>query len=184
MREIIQKHKPELEEIINNFKEQLHKIRTGRANPALVEDLIIDYYGSKVKLKQVAAILCPSPREILIQPWDKNAIESIEKALNQADLGTSPVVEQNNIRINLPPLTEEFRRNLVGKVNKEKEGAREKIRRWRDNILKEVQRLFEEKEISEDEKYKIKEEVQEVVDEYNQKVEDISQQKTKEIMES
>ncbi len=184
MREIIKKHKPELEEIINNFKEQLYKIRTGRATPALVEDLIVDYYGSKVKLKQIAAILCPEAREILIQPWDKNATESIEKALNQADLGTSPVVEQNNIRINLPPLTEEFRKNLVGRVNKEKEGAREKIRRWRDNVLKEVQRLFEEKEISEDEKYKIKEEVQKVVDEYNQKVEEISQQKTKEIMES
>ena len=84
----------------------------------------------------------------------------------------------------MPPLTEEFRKNLVGRVNKEKEGAREKIRRWRDNVLKEVQRLFEEKEISEDEKYKIKEEVQKVVDEYNQKVEEISQQKTKEIMES
>ena len=184
MREIIKKHEPELEEIINNFKEQLYKIRTGRATPALVEDLIVDYYGSKVKLKQIAAILCPEAREILIQPWDKNATESIEKALNQADLGTSPVVEQNNIRINLPPLTEEFRKNLVGRVNKEKEGAREKIRRWRDNVLKEVQRLFEEKEISEDEKYKIKEEVQKVVDEYNQKVEEISQQKTKEIMES
>ncbi|MCD6270986.1 ribosome recycling factor [bacterium] len=184
MREVIQKHKSELEEIINNFKEQLNRIRTGRATPALVEDLLVDYYGSKVKLKQIAAILCPEPREILIQPWDKNAIEAIEKALNQADLGTSPVVEQNNIRINLPPLTEEFRQNLVGRVNKEKEEVREKIRRWRDNVLKEVRRLFEEKEISEDEKYKVKEEVQEVVDEYNQKVEEISQQKTKEIMES
>jgi len=184
MREILQKNKPELEEIINNFRERLYKIRTGRATPALVEDLIVDYYGSKVKLKQIAAILCPEPREILIQPWDKNATESIEKALNQADLGTSPIVEQNNIRINLPPLTEEFRRNLIGKVNEEKEEARKEVRRWRDNILKEVQQLFKEKEISEDEKYEIKEEVQKVVDEYNQKIEEISQQKTKEIMES
>ncbi len=184
MREILQKNKPELEEIINNFRERLYKIRTGRATPALVEDLIVDYYGSKVKLKQIAAILCPEPREILIQPWDKNATESIEKALNQADLGTSPIVEQNNIRVNLPPLTEEFRRNLIGKVNEEKEEARKEVRRWRDNILKEVQQLFKEKEISEDEKYEIKEEVQKVVDEYNQKIEEISQQKTKEIMES
>jgi len=184
MREVLQKYKPELEEIINSFKDRLHKIRTGRASPTLVEDLVVDYYGSKVKLKQIAAILCPEAREILIQPWDKNATESIEKALNQADLGTSPVVEQSNIRINLPPLTEEFRRNLVERVNKEKEEAREKIRRWRDNVLKEVQHLFEEKEISEDEKYKIKEEVQEVVNEHNQKLEEISQQKTKEIMES
>lgn len=184
MREILQKNKPELEEIINNFRERLYKIRTGRATPALVEDLVVDYYGSKVKLKQIAAILCPEPREILIQPWDKNATESIEKALNQADLGTSPIVEQNNIRVNLPPLTEEFRRNLIGKVNEEKEEARKEVRRWRDNILKEVQQLFKEKEISEDEKYEIKEEVQKVVDEYNQKIEEISQQKTKEIMES
>ncbi|MCD5396119.1 MAG: ribosome recycling factor [Candidatus Pacebacteria bacterium] len=184
MNEIIQRQKQEFEKIIQRLKERIQKIRTGRATPALVEDLIVDYYGTKVKLKQIAAILCPEPREILIQPWDKNTIEAIEKALMQADLGTSPIVEKENIRIKLPPLTEEFRKNLVAKLGKEKEEAREGVRRSRDEILRKITKLFEEKEISEDEKFRLKEKIQEVVDEYNQKIEEIIQQKTKEIIES
>jgi ribosome recycling factor len=183
-KEIIEKKKPELEKILNLFKEEIQKIRTGRATPALVEDLPVDYYGSKVKLKQIAAILCPEPRQILIQPWDKNSIEAIERALNQADLGTSPIVDKGNIRVNLPPLTEEFRKNLVAQVGKKKEETRERIRKWRDYVLKEIQRYFQEKEISEDDKFRAKDKLQELVDEYNKKVEEIAQYKNKEIMES
>lgn len=183
MENFIEKHKKELDKLIQYFQEKIQKIRTGRATPALVEDILIDYYGTKISLKQIAAILCPGPREILIQPWDKNAIEPIERALLQSDLGTSPIVEQNDIRIKLPPLSEEFRKNLTKRVNEEKEEVRQKIRRWRDEILREVQNLFEAKEISEDEKFILKDRVQEVVDEYNKKVEEISAKKIKEIME-
>lgn len=184
MKEIIEQKKPQLNEILEEFQEKIRKLRTGRATPALVEDIFIEYYGSKIMLKQIAAILCPGPREILIQPWDKNAIEAIQKALNQADLGASPIVEENQIRINLPPLSQEFREKLVAKLNREKEETRQRVRRWRETCLKEVERLFEEKEISEDEKFRLKDKIQEVVDEYNKKIEEISQKKIKEIMES
>lgn len=180
---IFDQFKQRLERIVQSFNEELLKLRTGIATPALVEDISVEYYGSKVTLKQIAAISCPQPREILIEPWDKNSIEAIEKALTQADLGALPVVDGQNIRINLPPLTEEFRKKLVIQVAQKKEEFRQKIRKERDEILREIQRKFQEKEISEDEKFQARDKIDKIVKEFNQKLDQIEERKHKELME-
>jgi ribosome recycling factor len=180
---IIQDHKAQIEKIIEYFSQELKTIRTGKASPALVEDLSVSYYGQMMPIKQTSAISCPEPRQIYIQPWDKSMINVISKAISDSNLGVSPSVDQNGIRINLPPLTEEFRKNLAAQVGREKEIVREEIRKWRDEVLKEIQAKFNEKEISEDDKFKAKEDIQKIVDEYNKKIDDLAERKSKEIME-
>jgi ribosome recycling factor len=180
---IIQNQNAQIEKIIEYFSQELKTIRTGKANPALVEDLQVSYYGQMMPIKQTAAISCPEPRQIYIQPWDKSMINVISKAISESELGVSPSVDQNGIRINLPALTEEFRKNLAIQVGREKETVREEIRKWRDELLKEIQNKFNEKEISEDDKFKAKDDIQEVVDKYNKKIDELAERKTKEIME-
>lgn len=180
---IIQNHNADVEKIIEYFSQELKTIRTGKASPALVEDLPVSYYGQMMPIKQTAAISCPEPRQIYIQPWDKSMINIISKAISESNLGVSPSVDQNGIRINLPPLTEEFRKNLASQVGREKETVREEIRKWRDDILKEIQVKFNEKEISEDDKFKAKDDIQEEVDKNNKKIDELADRKTKEIME-
>lgn len=176
--------KNELEKIALFFKNELQKLRTGRASPFLVEDVLIDYYGSKTPLKQIAAISCPEPRQILIQPWDKSLIEPIIKGIILKNLGINPIADKQGVRIHLPPLTEEFRKNLISQISKKEELSKESIRKMRDRILKEIQQKFQNKEIREDEKFKAKDEVQKLVDEYNKKLSEFSQKKIKEILES
>ncbi len=149
----------------------------------MVEDIPVSYYGQMMPIKQVAAISCPEPRQILIQPWDKSMISAIDKAISQANMGVTPSTDNNGIRINLPSLTEEFRKNLVTQIGKEKERAREEVRRCRDDILREVQTKVQDKEVSEDYKFKAKEEVQKLADGYNQKIDEVVEAKNKEIME-
>lgn len=182
-KDIIQQFKPEMEKTVEFLKTELKKIRTGKASPALVEDILVDYYGVKTPIKQLGAISCPEPRQIIIQPWDKNSLESVGKALSQADIGAAPVVDKDVVRINIPSLTEEYRKNLVSQINRKKEESRESIRKWRDHIVKEIQKEFQDKEISEDEKFKAKDEVQELVDEYTKEIDEIVERKDKEIIE-
>lgn len=180
---IIQQYVPEIEKFLDFFCQELRKIRTGKASPALVEDIAVNYYGTQMSIKQVAAISCPEPRQILIQPWDKSMVSIIGKAITQANMGTTPSVDGSGIRINLPSLTEEFRKNLVNQVGKEKEKAREEVRKWRDNILKEIQIKFQSKEISEDDKFKAKDEIQKLADQFNARIDQVIEAKSREIME-
>ena len=115
--EIIDKRKSDLEKAIEHFKSELGKIRTGRANPALVEDLLVDYYGAKTPLKQIASINTPEPRQIVIQPWDRGALVSIEAAIRESDLNLNPNNDGVLVRINLPMLTEDRRRDMVKMLN-------------------------------------------------------------------
>ncbi|MCD6429568.1 ribosome recycling factor [bacterium] len=181
--QILNNLRQELEKVVEFFKKELQRIRTGLATPVLVEDVIVEYYGSKVPLKQIAAISCPEPRQIMIQPWDKNSVEDIVRALSQENLGASPIVDKEIIRINLPPLTEEFRQTLIAQVAKKKEEAREAIRKWRDEFLKDLQKMFQNKEISEDEKFRTKDEIEKIVEEYNKKLDELEEKKKKEILE-
>lgn len=179
--DIISKIKPELDKIIQFLDGELTKIRTGRASVSLVEDVIVDCFGSKFPLKQLGAISVPESRQILIQPWDKSYIEPIERALSQANLGVSAVVDKDVIRITMPPLTEEFRKNMRNIVSQKMEQARESIRRWRDDVWKEIQEKTRAGEIREDDKFRAKDELQELVDEYNEKIEEMGERKRKEI---
>lgn len=174
--------KQKLERIIERLRSEIASLRTGRATPALVEDLEVDYYGSKTPLKAMASISSPEPRSLVIQPWDKNAIQPIEKAIQGSSLGLNPVTDRDAIRLNIPPLTEERRRELTKLLGRHLEDARIHVRREREEVLKEIDRKEKAKEISEDERFRQKNEVQKIVDEINKKMEEMGAAKEKEIM--
>ena len=145
-KQIIENIKPELNKVVDFFQGEMKKIRSGKANPNLVEDVLIDCFGSKMSLKQLAAISCPEPRQILVQPWSKEYLEPIEKTLSKQDLGSSPIVEGQVIRINLPSLTSEFREKLLVQIGRITEEAHQTIRKWRDEAWKNIQEKTRHKE--------------------------------------
>lgn len=180
--EIISMHKDDLEKAIEHFKIEAGKVRTGRANPSMVEDLVVDYYGAKTPLKQMAAINTPEARQITIQPWDRSALAAIEGAIRDSDLGFNPMNDGILVRITIPMLTEERRKEMVKLLNQKAEEARIGVRNVRENAWKEIQESESRGEMSEDDKFKGKEKLQEVVDEYNKKIEDIRAKKEVEVM--
>ena len=182
-KEIIDKIKPELDKTAAFLDREIGKIRTGRASPSLVEDVVVDCFGEKFPLKQLAAISTPEIKQILIQPWDKSYIEGIVRALEKTGVGASPIVDKDTIRINLPPLNEEYRKNLVHLVSEKQEEARKTIRHWREKAWSEVQEKTKEGEIREDDKFRAKDKLQELVDEYNEKIEKSGEKKKKEVLE-
>lgn len=182
-KQIINKIKPELEKVIGFLEREMQKFRTSRVTPYLVEDIIVECFGQKFLLKQLAAISIPEPKQILIQPWDKSYIEGIVAALEKRDLGANPVVDKDTIRITLPPLTQEYRQQLARSLSQIKEQARQTVRRWRDKVWDEIQEEFKAGAIREDDKFRGKDELQKLIDEYNEKIEEIVERKKKEIME-
>lgn len=181
-KEIINNIKPELDKVISFLERELAKIRTGRASASLVEDIIVDCFGQKLPLKQLAAISSPEPKQVLIQPWDKSYIESIEKAISNSSIGTFPVVDKDVIRITLPPLSDEYRKTLARILSEKQEEARKTIRHWRGEAWEEVQEKTKAGEIREDDKFRAKDELQKLVDEYGEKVEEMGERKKKEII--
>jgi ribosome recycling factor len=180
--EIINRLKPNLDKTIEYLKDELAGLQVGRATPALIEDLEVECYGQKMPLKQLAAIQTPEPRLIIVRPWDKDILKNIEKAISQSRLGLSPVVDEELIRLKIPPLSEERRRDLVKILQEKVEECRISIRRQREEVWKEIQELERKKEISEDDKFRAKDELQKVIDDYNKKVEEMKEKKEEEIM--
>jgi len=180
-KDIVNKIKPELDKVIQFLDRELQKIRTGRATPSLVEDVVVDCFGQKFPLKQLAAISIPESKQILIQPWDKSYVEGIVKALSETGTGANPIVDRDIIRINLPPLSEEYRKNLIHLISEKQEQARQTIRYWRDDAWDKIQEKFKERKIREDDKFRAKDELQELIDEYNKKIETMGDKKKKEI---
>ena len=179
--EIINKTKPEMEKVISYLEKELNNIRASRATPSLVEEIIVDCFGQKFPLKQLAAISVPEPKQILIQPWDKSYIEGIAQALQKRGSGLSPVIDKESIRVNLPPLNEEYRKDLIRLVSEKEEQARRTLRKWREEAWKEVQEKTQKSEIREDDKFKAKDKLQEIIDQYNEKIEKMGENKRKEI---
>ena len=180
-KEIIENIKPELDKVIAFLDRELQKIRTGRASPSLVEDVVVECFGQTFPLKQLAAISTPEPRQILIQPWDKSYIEGVVKALEKTGVGANPIVDKEVIRLSLPPLSEEYRKDLMRLISEKQEQARQTIRRWREAAWDKIQEKYREGEIREDDKFRAKDELQDLVDEYNEKIEEIGERKKKEI---
>ena len=174
--------KQKLDKIVEYLRGEISSLRTGRATPALVEDLEVDYYGAKTPLKAIAAISSPEPRTLEIKPWDKNAIQPIEKAIQGSSLGLNPVTDRDTIRLSIPSLTEERRKELTKLLGKYLEDARIKIRQERESVLREIDRREKAGELSEDERFRQKNETQKIVDEANKKIEDAGASKEKEIM--
>lgn len=175
-------YKEEFEKSLEYLKKELSSIRTGRANPALVENILVQSYGTKSPLNQLASITIPEARTILIQPWDKNITKDIEKAIAESEIGISPVVEGDHIRLTIPPLTEESRQSFVKLINEKSEKARVAIRQVRDKIKEEILKKEKNKEITEDDKYDLIKDLDEMTREYNDKIKELAQGKEEEVM--
>lgn len=181
-KEFIDKAKPEFEKSFRFLEGELAKIRTSRASPALVEDIEVNAFGQKFPIKQLGAISTPSNNQIVIQPWDTSYIEPIEKAIGQSGLGMSCVVDKNLIRLNLPMLTEEYRLSLGKILNEKAEGAKQAMRRQREDAWNKIQAAQKAKELTEDDKFRGKDELQKVVDDYNEKIKNLVEKKKNELI--
>lgn len=182
VKEMIDGRQEEFGKTVVHFEEELIKLRTGRAHPGLVEGLLVEYYGTQTPLKQMASVTVPEARQILISPWDKGALAQIEAAIRGSELGLNPVNDGSIIRVTLPALTEERRKELVKVLNSKAEEARVSIRSIREEVWKEIQEAEKEGMIGEDDKFRGKDELQKVVDEYNQKIETLREKKEAEVM--
>jgi ribosome recycling factor len=168
---------------IQSLTDDLSTIRTGRASPALVEKLPIEYYGSPTPLMQLATISVPEPRSLMIKPFDQSTLKNIERAIQASDLGLNPNSDGKVIHLNLPPLNEERRRNLVKQVHGRLEEARVAIRNIRRDVHNDMREYEKEKLISEDDLKRGEEELQKLTDRYIEDVGKYGQTKEKEIME-
>jgi ribosome recycling factor len=168
---------------IESLKKDYGTIRTGRASLALLDGITVDYYGTQTPLNQVAALSVPDPKTIAIQPWEQKLIGDIEKAIMKSDLDLTPTNDGKLIRINIPPLTEERRKQLVKLVKKRAEECRVSIRNIRRDINDELKKIEKDQHVSEDETKKSLDDVQKITDDYIKKVEEVLDHKEKEIME-
>lgn len=180
-KEFINGVKPEFEKALSFLSGELAKIRTSHASPSLVEDVSVDYLGQKYDLKQLAAISTPQSNQIVIQPWDPSYIQSIEQAISKSGLGMSAVVEGSLIRLSLPTLTQEYRDTLVKLLSQKAEETRQTLRHWREDAWNKIQAAQKAKDLTEDDKYKGKEELQKLIDEYGKKIKELIEKKEKEV---
>jgi len=168
---------------IEALKADLVKLRTGRAHPSLLDQITVEYYGSEVPLSQVANISVGDARTLTVTPWEKKMVPVIEKAILNSDLGLNPATAGDVIRIPLPPLTEERRRDLIKVVRQEGEKARVAIRNIRRDAIHQLKELLKEKEISEDEERRAEEAIQKLTDRMVAEVEKVVAEKEKDLME-
>ncbi len=168
---------------VESLKTELTKIRTGRAHPSLLDQIQVDYYGAATPIKQVANVAVEDSRTLSVTPWEKDMVQKVEKAIMSSDLGLNPATAGTVIRIPMPPLTEERRRDLVKVVKQEAEGARVAVRNIRRDANSDFKELLKEKEISEDEERKAEENIQKVTDSYIAKIDQVLADKEAELME-
>ncbi|MEL7566355.1 MAG: ribosome recycling factor [Dehalobacterium sp.] len=183
IRETVQEAEEKMSKTVDVLKKDLASLRAGRATPALLDKIQVDYYGALTPVNQMANINVPEARLLLIQPWDKSTIPAIEKAILKSDLGLTPSNDGNVIRIGIPQLTEERRKDLVKVVKKKSEEARVAVRNVRRDTNDMIKELEKEHEVSEDDSKRGLDEVQKITDKYIKKVDDVMNAKEKEIME-
>jgi ribosome recycling factor len=181
--DVYQETKERMEKAIANLVQELNSIRTGRANPSLVELLPIEYYGTQTPLQELAGISVPESRSLLIRPYDPSSLKNIEKAILKSDLGLTPNNDGENIRLVLPTPTEERRRDLVKVVGVKAEETRISIRNIRRDAIRDLREFEDEKMITEDDLHRGEEEVQKITDDFINKVDELCERKEGEIME-
>ena len=181
--EVHEKLESKMEKTISVLKEDLAVIRAGRANPSMLDKVVVDYYGTPTPLKQMAGVSAPEPRVILIQPWDKSSLKSIEKAIQVSDLGVNPTNDGIQIRIAIPQLTEDRRKDLTKLVAKTGEQAKVALRNERREANDKIKKLEKDGELTEDDAKKATDEVQKIIDRYTKTVDEMVARKEKEIME-
>jgi len=172
-----------MDKTVQVFRDELATIRTGKASPALVENITVDYYGTPTRLREIAKIATPEPRLIVIQPWDPSVVANIVKAINQSALGITPVNDGKLVRLPIPELDEERRRDLVKTVRKMGEDARIAVRNIRREQNEELKRLQKEGQITEDDLHREEKSVQEATNGHIKKLDELIAHKEKEIME-
>lgn len=181
--EILMRTEEAMEKSLDYTKKQLEKVRTGRASASLVDSVKVDYYGSLSPISQIASISVPDARMIVIQPWDKSTLSVIEKAIQSADLGFNPQNDGNVIRIPVPPLTEERRREFVKVSKKIAEDGKIAVRNIRRDNMEALKKGEKEKKFSEDDRKYGEEEVQTLTDNFIKKIDELQLKKEKELME-
>ena len=175
--------KTRMEKTVSSFREELSRVRTGRASLSLLDSVQVNYYGTPSPLNHVANLAVPESRMIVVQPFDPKMLAEIERAIIKADLGLNPQNDGRIIRVPIPPLTEERRKELVKLVKKMAEENRVATRNIRRDGIEEIKKLEKQKTISEDERHRVQKEIQEVTDEFIKKIDDVLDLKEKEIME-
>ncbi|RVU54182.1 ribosome recycling factor [Anaerosphaera multitolerans] len=172
-----------MKKTISVYREDLQSIRAGRANPALLDKITVDYYGQTTPLNQVSGISAPEPRLLAIQPWDATLIPAIEKAILKSDLGLNPSNDGKIVRLQIPQLTEERRLELTKVVRKNGENAKVAIRNIRRDAIDEIKKMEKSKELSEDDRKSGEEEIQELTDKYIEELDSITRSKEDELLE-
>jgi ribosome recycling factor len=175
--------KDKMHKAILHLKEEMGSIRTGRASPALLSRITVDYYGATVPLQQLASITVPEPRTLMVQPFDKNSIQSIEKALQSSDLGITPSNDGQVIRLNIPQLTEERRKELIRVVHGRAEEGRVAVRNVRRHHKDELEKLEKDRAISEDDLKRAEKDLQKLTDQFISEVDEILVHKEQELKE-
>lgn len=181
--EITQDAKSRMGKSVEALKTEMSKIRTGRAHPSLLDHITVEYYGSQVPLNQVANINIEDARTLVVTPWEKPMVSKIEKAILESDLGLNPATAGTMMRIPMPALTEDRRKDLIKVVRQEAEGAKVAIRNIRRDAMNDFKDLLKEKEISEDEERRAGEAIQKLTDQYVAKVDEVLTTKEKDLME-
>ncbi|MBL8795425.1 MAG: ribosome recycling factor [Planctomycetia bacterium] len=172
-----------MEKAVSVFRDELRGLRTGRATPALVDHLRVEYYGSPTPLKQLAQISTPDPQQIIIKPFDAGSLKEIEKAIRSSDLGMSPNSDGKIIRLNVPAMSGDQRKKMAAHIKKSAEEAKVAIRNIRRDANKHFEQAEKDKEMTEDERDKGKEDVQTLTKSFEDKAQELADKKTKEIME-
>jgi ribosome recycling factor len=182
-KEILQHLEDKMKKTVDLFAKDLATLRAGRATPALLDKIFIDYYGTPTPINQVATISVPEPRLLVIQPWEHNVVQQIEKAIMKSDLGVSPASDGHLIRIAIPALTQDKRKELVKSIQKKSEEARVIVRNLRRDGNDQVKAAEKKGDVSEDESKRSLDEVQKKTDKYIRQIEQVAETKEKEIME-
>ena len=181
--QVYEKTNQKMQKAMEALRHELSKMRTGRASLSVLDDVRVEYYGTPTPLKQLASLSTPDARTIVIQPWDNSAAAAIEKAIQKSDLGLNPVNDGKVIRIPIPPLNEERRKELIKKVSKMTEETRVALRNLRRDEIENVKKKTKAKEMSEDDGRRAQEEIQKILDKYIADVDASANAKEKELME-
>jgi len=183
VKEIIKESEDKMKKVIEITKKEFMSIRTGKASPSILEKITVDYYGTPTPVNQLANISAPEARLIVIQPWDKGSLAGIEKAIMKSDLGINPTNDGSVIRLAIPPLTQERRKELAKNIKKEGEEKKVAVRNIRRDANEHLKKIEKDGEISADENKKAQEEIQKLTDKYIKEVDQAVVTKEKEIME-
>lgn len=182
MNQFLEASKGDFNKVLEHFQKEIHVLRVGRANPEMLDNVMVDAYGAKSGINALGSISVSDTRSMTVQAWDKSVLKDIEKAIIEADLGLSVVNEGDKLRLTLPIMTEENRKNLVKKLNEMMEDARVGVRKVREEVKQSIEKAEKDKEISEDEKYSFVKELDEEVQKNNELIKTFRDKKEQEIM--